>query len=348
MPGWGRRIHLSSGINAPRRQALSASRAGTFRNKGGTAVIQSPFLGRFFFYREEKLMNELNELIKTIEIKIENTHNLRELAELKAQFLGKKSPISALMQKMRELSDEERRALGREVNLVKAKAETLFEEKRIILENAEIQKKLENEAVDVTLPGRKMSLGAKHLLSQVIEEFEDLFVGMGYTVEEGPEVELDKYNFEMLNLPKDHPARDMQDSFYISEDLLLRTHTSPVQVRTMLKNKEQKPFKIICPGKVYRNDDDDPTHSHQFTQIEALVVDHNVTLADLKGTLLIIARRMFGENRQIRLRPSFFPFTKRVSKSIFLAIVAMAWVALYVRGPAGSRFSAQAWSTTTF
>lgn len=257
-----------------------------------------------------KAMNELNELIKTIEIKIENTHNLRELAELKAQFLGKKSPISALMQKMRELSDEERRALGREVNLVKTKAETLFEEKRIILENAAIQKKLENEAVDVTLPGRKMSLGAKHLLSQVIEEFEDLFVGMGYTVEEGPEVELDKYNFEMLNLPKDHPARDMQDSFYISEDLLLRTHTSPVQVRTMLKNKEQKPFKIICPGKVYRNDDDDPTHSHQFTQIEALVVDHNVTLADLKGTLLIIARRMFGENRQIRLRPSFFPFTE--------------------------------------
>ena len=168
---------------------------------------------------------------------------------------------------------------------------------------------------------------------------------MGYTVEEGPEVELDKYNFEMLNLPKDHPARDMQDSFYISEDLLLRTHTSPVQVRTMLKNKEQKPFKIICPGKVYRNDDDDPTHSHQFTQIEALVVDHNVTLADLEGTLLIIAENVRRESADQAAH--HFPVHGAVSKSIFPAIVAMAWVVLYVRGLAGSRFSAQAWSITS-
>jgi len=255
-------------------------------------------------------MKELNELIQTIETKIEEAESLRDLAELKAQYLGKKSPMASLMQKMRDLQDEERRAFGKEVNLTKTKAESLFEAKRVLLEEAQIRIKLESEAIDVTLPGRKLGLGAKHLVSQIIEEFEDLFVGMGYTVEEGPEIELDKYNFEMLNLPKDHPARDMQDSFYISDELLLRTHTSPVQVRTMLKNKDHKPFKIICPGKVYRNDDDDPTHSHQFTQIEALVVDHNVTLADLKGTLLIIARKMFGDKRQIRLRPSFFPFTE--------------------------------------
>jgi phenylalanyl-tRNA synthetase alpha chain len=147
-------------------------------------------------------------------------------------------------------------------------------------------------------------------MTQVVEEVEDLFVGMGYTVKEGPEIEQDLYNFEMLNLPKSHPARDMQDTFYITEELLLRTHTSPVQIRTLLENGGKKPIKIICPGKVYRRDEDDATHSHQFMQIEALVIDENITLADLKGTLLILARKMFGEDRQIRLRPSYFPFTE--------------------------------------
>ena len=173
-----------------------------------------------------------------------------------------------------------------------------------------IEARLKAETIDVTLPGKKTNIGSKHLISQVIEEVEDIFIGLGYTVKEGPEVESDLYNFEMLNLPKDHPARDMQDSLYVSEERLLRTHTSPVQVRSLLENTKQEPMKIICPGKVYRKDDDDQTHSHQFTQIEALVVDQETSLADLKGTLLFVAKKLFGEEREIRLRPSYFPFTE--------------------------------------
>lgn len=233
-----------------------------------------------------------------------------ELAELKAKYLGKKGPFAEFMTQMKSLSNEERPRFGALVNDAKNDVTALFEAKREQLERAAVDAKLAGEAVDVTLPGRVVRSGARHLLTRTIEEIEDLFVGMGYTVKEGPEIEQDLYNFEMLNLPKGHPARDMQDSFYISEELLLRTHTSPVQVRTLLEAGGNQPVKIICPGKVYRRDDDDMTHSHQFMQIEALVVDKDVTLADLKGTLLVLARKMFGEDRQIRLRPSFFPFTE--------------------------------------
>ncbi len=256
------------------------------------------------------MMNDLQEMLKTVATRTKAARTMNELFELKAEYLGKKGAIAAHLLKMRELPDAEKRVYGQQVNTVKQEAETLFEAARIRIESEAIARKLTDEAIDITLPGRDFRFGAKHLISQIIEELEDLFVGMGYTVEEGPEVELDKYNFEMLNLPKDHPARDMQDSFYVSAELLLRTHTSPVQIRTLLANRDHKPLKIIAPGKVYRNDDDDPTHSHQFTQVEALVVDHNVTLADLKGTLLIIARKMFGPDREIRLRPSYFPFTE--------------------------------------
>ena len=162
----------------------------------------------------------------------------------------------------------------------------------------------------MTLPGRRTRIGVVHPLQAVTNEVESLFISMGYTVEEGPEVEWDHYNFELLNLPKGHPARDMQDSFYITEESLLRTHTSPVQARVLEAAKGKGPVKIICPGKVYRRDDDDATHSHQFTQIEGLVIDTDITMADLKGTLLELARKMFGEDREIRLRPSFFPFTE--------------------------------------
>ncbi len=162
----------------------------------------------------------------------------------------------------------------------------------------------------MTLPGCPIRRGNHHPLTRVIEEIEDLFIGMGYTIAEGPEVEQDYYNFEALNLPKGHPARDMQDSFYITEEILLRTHTSPVQARTMEKHQGRGPVKIICPGKVYRRDNDDATHSHQFTQIEGLVVDENIRMSDLKGTLREFARKMFGEDRDIRFRPSFFPFTE--------------------------------------
>jgi len=233
-----------------------------------------------------------------------------ELADLKAKYLGKKGPFAEFMMQMKALPNEEKPRFGALVNESKNAVNALFEARREALEAAEVAKKLSDEAVDVTLPGRNVKSGARHLLTRTIDEIEDLFVGMGYTVKEGPEIEQDLYNFEMLNLPKAHPARDMQDSFYISEELLLRTHTSPVQVRTLLEAGGNQPVKIICPGKVYRRDDDDMTHSHQFMQVEALVVDKDVTLADLKGTLLVLARKMFGEDRQIRLRPSFFPFTE--------------------------------------
>ena len=185
-----------------------------------------------------------------------------------------------------------------------------LDEQKNILEQAIINEQLEKETIDVTLPGKVMSIGNRHILTQVTEEIEDLMIGMGYEIMEGPEIEIDEYNFEKLNLPKDHPARDMQDTFYITEDTLLRTHTSPVQVRTMLEKGGKEPIKILCPGKVYRRDDDDATHSHQFMQIEGLVVDEKTNMADLKGTLLAIANKMFGEGRKIRLRPSYFPFTE--------------------------------------
>jgi phenylalanyl-tRNA synthetase alpha chain len=184
-----------------------------------------------------------------------------------------------------------------------------LDERLVLLEEAAIQQQLENESIDVTLPGRPAKTGNHHPLTRVVEEIEDLFISMGYEVAEGPEVEKDYYNFEALNLPKGHPARDMQDSFYISEDILLRTHTSPVQARTMEANGGE-PIKIICPGKVYRRDSDDATHSHQFTQIEGLVIGENINMSDLKGTLSVFAKKMFGDDREIRLRPSFFPFTE--------------------------------------
>jgi len=256
------------------------------------------------------IQTQLQALAAEAEAALAGVAGTNELAELKAKYLGKKGPFAEFMNQMKSLPNEEKPRFGALVNDAKNALTARFEAKRITLEEAAVAAKLAGEAVDVTLPGRSVPSGVRHLLTRTIEEIEDLFVGMGYAVMEGPEIEQDLYNFEMLNLPKSHPARDMQDSFYISEELLLRTHTSPVQVRTLLEAGGNKPVKIICPGKVYRRDDDDMTHSHQFMQVEALVVDHDVTLADLKGTLLVLARKMFGEDRQIRLRPSFFPFTE--------------------------------------
>ena len=178
------------------------------------------------------------------------------------------------------------------------------------LENLELQRRLESEKIDISLPATKVSVGGLHPIEKVIDEIEELFISMGYDVVEGPEVEQDLYNFEKLNLPKNHPARDAQDSFYITEEMLLRPHTSSMQVRSMLENVEKKPFKLICPGKTYRRDDDDATHSHQFSQIEGLVVGENISLSDLKGTLELFAKKMFGKDREIRFRASYFPFTE--------------------------------------
>ena len=252
----------------------------------------------------------LKELQQQALQEVSDAKNLKELNEVRVAYLGKKGPITEILRGMGKLSAEERPKMGALANEVREAIATQLEAKVEMLEKAAVAEKLASESIDVTLPGRPVRTGNKHPLTKVVEEIEDLFLGMGYQIAEGPEVEKDYYNFEALNLPKDHPARDMQDSFYITEDTLLRTHTSPVQARTMEKNEGKGPTKIICPGKVFRRDDDDATHSHQFTQIEGLVVDENIRMSDLKGTLEVFAKKMFGEDREIRLRPSFFPFTE--------------------------------------
>lgn len=238
--------------------------------------------------------------------KVETDHNLNEV---KALYLGKKSKLQEIMAKMKDLSIEEKKELGKNSNEFKVKVENLIELKRKEIADKEVNEKLAKETIDVTLPGKKVHIGYLHPLQKVIDEIEDVFIGMGYDVAEGPEVEEDLYNFEMLNLPKGHPAREMQDSFYINPTMLLRTHTSPVQAHTLLEAQGQ-PIKIICPGKVYRRDNDDATHSHQFMQCEGLVVGENVTMADLKGTLTTLASKIFGDKLAVRFRPSFFPFTE--------------------------------------
>ncbi|GIP57134.1 phenylalanine--tRNA ligase subunit alpha [Paenibacillus woosongensis] len=233
-----------------------------------------------------------------------------QLNDLRVKYLGKKGALTEILRGMGALSAEERPVIGQVANEVRSAIEELVEEKQQYFQRRETEERLAAEKVDVTLPGRPLKQGGIHPLNQVIQDIEDIFIGMGYRIAEGPEVETDYYNFEALNLPKNHPARDMQDSFYLTEDLLMRTQTSPVQVRTMEAMKGEVPVKVICPGRVYRRDDDDATHSFQFHQIEGLVIGKNIRMSDLKGTLLQFTREMFGPNTQIRLRPSFFPFTE--------------------------------------
>jgi phenylalanyl-tRNA synthetase alpha chain len=241
---------------------------------------------------------------------LEQAATSAELTELRVKFLGKKGALTEILRGMGALSAEERPVIGQVANKVREAIEEAIERKAAEIERAETAERLARETIDVTLPGRPAPAGAIHPLNKVIMEIEDIFTGMGFSVAEGPEVETDYYNFEALNLPKDHPARDMQDTFYITDEVLLRTQTSPVQIRTMLAMGGKLPVRIICPGKVYRRDDDDATHSFQFTQIEGLAIDRNIRMSDLKGVLLEFSRRMFGEGTQIRLRPSFFPFTE--------------------------------------
>ncbi len=255
----------------------------------------------------EKALKELEAALKE---ELNSIKTIEALQDLKAKYLGKKAELSLMMRHMKDLPDQDKPTFGQTINQAKQRFSKHIEHHRKTLETLKLNKKLEKETIDVTMTAPSYRLGTTHLLNQIIDDIEDLFIGMGYLIKEGPEIESDERNFEMLNLPKNHPARDMQDSFYVTEETLLRTHTSPVQVRTMLEYGGQKPVKIICPGKVYRRDDDDATHSHQFMQIEGLVVDETTSMSDLKGTLLAIARRMFGEDRQIRLRPSYFPFTE--------------------------------------
>ncbi len=240
---------------------------------------------------------------------ISESKDLKTLGDLKVKYLGKKGELTLVLRGMGKLSPEERPVIGSLVNQVRDELNKLVEEKEEELKKIALEEKLKTEEIDITLPSQKIKRGSKHPLNRVIEEVEDLFVSMGYDVVSGPELETDEYCFERLNLPKGHPARDMQDSFYITPEHLLRTQTSSVQARTMMANEEKTPIRVIVPGKTFRREDD-ATHSHQFNQVEGLVIDKNISLADLKGTLEVFMKKMLGQNTELRFRPSYFPFTE--------------------------------------
>ncbi|MEG6617056.1 phenylalanine--tRNA ligase subunit alpha [Peptococcaceae bacterium 1198_IL3148] len=234
---------------------------------------------------------------------------LNELSNLRVKYLGKKGELTSVLRGMGALSAEERPKVGALANEIRSELEVLIAERNNALKEAEKEQRLAQEVIDVTLPGKPMLSGNKHPLTKVQEEIETIFLGIGFNIAEGPEVETDYYNFEALNLPKDHPARDMQDTFFINPEVVLRTHTSPVQARTMEKMVPAVPIKIIVPGRVYRRDDD-ATHSPMFTQVEGLAVDKHITFSDLKGVLSLFAKQMFGPDTRTRFRPSYFPFTE--------------------------------------
>ncbi len=258
-------------------------------------------------------MKEKLERIKKESIQeIKELKDLKSLEDLRIKYLGKKGELTALLKGLKDVAEKERPIIGNLVNDVRNNLEKLIEEKEKELKEKELNQKLESEKIDITIPGNKIKRGSIHPLNRIIEDMEDLFVSMGYDVVTGPELETDEFCFERLNLPKGHPARDMQDSFYITDEYLLRTQTSSVQARTMLANTEKTPIRMITCGKTYRREDD-ATHSHQFNQIEGLVVDKkdaHVSLADLKGTLEIFVKKIIGANLDLRFRPSYFPFTE--------------------------------------
>ena len=254
------------------------------------------------------MKDQLDTIQKEFEARLAAVSGLAGLDELKVAYLGKKGALTALLKGMGQLSPEERPAAGQLVNQVRAYIEQSLAGKAEELKAAALRLKLEQEAVDVTMPGKTRKTGSLHPIQQISDEMKDLFIGMGYEIADGPEIEFDYYNFEALNLPEGHPARDTQDTFYITDKMLLRTQTSSVQVRVM--EQQKPPIRIICPGKVYRADNVDATHSPIFHQIEGLVVDRGVTMGDLKGTLEVYAKHMFGPETKIRLRPHHFPFTE--------------------------------------
>ena len=241
----------------------------------------------------------------------EDNLDIKKLNDLKIEYLGKSGKITELSKNMKDIPNEEKKEYGMLLNELRELFNTKFETHKEKLETDELNKKLASETIDVTLPSTIIPTGAPNILEHIIEEVEEVFMSMGYDVVDGPEIEEDKYNFELLNIPKGHPARDAQDTFYIEdENILLRSQTSPVQARTMLAAGGNKPIRMICPGKTYRRDADDATHSHQFMQIEGLLIDKNISLSDLKGTFDTIAKKLFGENCVTRFRPSYYQFTE--------------------------------------
>ena len=255
----------------------------------------------------EKIEIVKKELLKDLEnIKDENSLN-----ELKINYMGKKGKITELNSKIKDLASDEKKEYGSKVNELRTLFNEKYDDLKSKLDIEKLNKKLEREKIDISLPATKINIGAPNILEHVIEEVEELLISMGYDVVDGPELEEDKYNFELLNIPKGHPARDAQDTFYIKdEEILLRSQTSPVQARVMLENKGKNPIRMICPGKTYRRDDDDATHSHQFMQIEGLLVDKEVSLSDLKGTIDVIVKKLFGSDIETRFRPSYYQFTE--------------------------------------
>ena len=253
---------------------------------------------------KEKLEKILDQALT--EIGVADAKDALEAARIK--YLGKKGELTAILRGMGQLSAEERPVIGQVANELRAKIESAIDEAGQKAAAHEMERRLQRETLDVTLPGKKITLGKKHPLTTVLDEVTDIFTGMGYSVAEGPEVELVHYNFDMLNAPKTHPSREPQDTFYIDPDIVLRTQTSPMQARVM--EKTQPPIRIIAPGRVFRNDEVDATHSPMFHQIEGLVIDKNVTMGDLKGTLEVFAKELYGEETTVRFRPSYFPFTE--------------------------------------
>lgn len=254
-------------------------------------------------------MVDVNKIILKAKEDLAKNLTLEEIVQLKNNYLSKKGELSSLMSEMRNLTNEERKELGMKINETKATLEKLFFDKLELAQEKKLNEELLKDKIDLTLPGTNYLSGYQNPFYKVIKEIEDIFIGMGYSIEDGPEVDKDHYVFELLNIPKDHPARDMQDTLYIDEETLLRSHTSSIQAHVMEKAHGQ-PIKIICPGKTYRRDDDDMTHSHQFAQVEGLVIDKNINLGNLKSTLELFAKKMFSKDTKVRFRSSYFPFTE--------------------------------------
>ena len=254
------------------------------------------------------MQNQISDIRKSAEVELSQTSNIETLEALRVKYLGKKGELTAVLKGMGGLSAEERPIIGGLANEVREFLENAIDVKRSALESDELNERISNEKIDVTMPGKRGTVGKIHPLNAVLTQLENIFIGMGFSISEGPEVEFDYYNFEALNIPQGHPARDTQDTFYIDDNIVLRTQTSPVQIRVM--EKQQPPIRIIAPGRVYRSDAVDATHSPVFHQIEGLVIDKGVTMADLKGTLEIFVRQLYGEKTKLRFRPHHFPFTE--------------------------------------
>ncbi len=254
------------------------------------------------------MKEKLPEIRQFLQESLENTTDLKTLEDLRVKLLGKKGELTLLLKGLSNVSKEERPVLGQLVNETRTFVEESLDNAKKVLLQKELNLKLTAERLDVTMPGKVKSLGNKHPMSTVLDRIIQIFMGMGYSIAEGPDIETDYYNFQALNIPKDHPAKDEQDTFYVDGGFLLRTQTSPVQVRTM--EKGNLPIKIICPGRVYRSDEVDATHAPNFHQIEGLVVDKGITMSHLKGTLEVFAKEMFGESTSVRFRPHHFPFTE--------------------------------------